>query len=151
MYALVVAKGGPKLTESKVEADPKNAGKGAPHKMMMGPGRVSGEGSTVEFLASSLSHQVGRTIVDKTGLSGHYDFNLTWTPDQGGGGGDRPGGMMAGPGGPGGMPPGGGASDPGSGASLFTAIQEQLGLKLEPQKSMVDVVVVDHLEKPSEN
>jgi len=156
VYALVVGKGGPKVTESKHEADA-NVGKGSPGKLMGNPGHITGEGTSIEFLTNVLSRQIGRHIVDKTGLTGRYDFQLTWTPEQGVGGPDGGRVVAGGPGGPGG--PGGGgpggsgtnASAPGSEASVFTAIQEQLGLKLEPQKAMVDVIVIDHLEKPSEN
>lgn len=153
VYALVVAKGGPKLAEANQKPDAKNVGKSSPGKLMMGPGRLTAEGSTTEFLANALSHQVERRVVDKTGLTGSYDFQLTWAPEQGGGDASEKA-MMRGPGGSGAGPggaPGGGARDPGNGASVFTALQEQLGLKLEPQKATVDVVVIDHLEKPAEN
>ena len=169
-YALVVAKGGPKLTESKPDdigprefPDPK-AGPAAPgHELpgnpgpsgpgrdplgkrgmvSIGPGRIDAHGGGMEFLAHSLSFNVGRTVLDKTGLDGRYDFTLQWTPDQG---------MMpaGGPGGPGGPVHGDTAADPG-GPSLFTALQDQLGLKLESQKSKVDVIVIDHIDQPSEN
>jgi uncharacterized protein (TIGR03435 family) len=79
-----------------------------------------------------------RPVIDQTGLAGRYDFTLTWTPDEtqfGGRGGQAPP-----PADPANAPPG-----------LFTAIQEQLGLKLESTKAPVDVVVIDRLEKPSEN
>jgi uncharacterized protein (TIGR03435 family) len=89
-----------------------------------------------------LSQQAGRTIVDKTGLTGLYDIKLQWTPEMGQG---------ATPFGP---PPAGAnppvASDP-SGPSLFTAIQEQLGLKLESAKGPVEVLIIDSVQKPSEN
>ena len=62
-------------------------------------------------------------IIDKTGLTGKYDVELTWAPN----------------------------NEPDAGPSIFTAIQEQLGLKLESSKAPVDVVVIDHLERPSEN
>ena len=153
VYALVVAKGGPKMTEAKEEPDAvKNVGKGGPGKLMGNPGHITAEGTTTEFLSNVLSRMIGRKVVDKTGLNAHYDFTLTWAQEQSGGdAGEKS--MMRGPGGPGGPAggPGGGASDPGSGASVFTAVQEQLGLKLEPQKAMVDIIVIDHLEKPSEN
>lgn len=70
---------------------------------------------------------LGRTVVDKTGLTGIYDIDLTWTPDSTE------------------------ASTELSGPSLFTAIQEQLGLKLEAGKGPVEVIVVDSAEKPSAN
>ena len=153
VYALVLAKGGSKLTESKPDQNPPDGPaqgppKGGPGKMMMNPGRVSASGVTLEFFASALSWQAGRVVVDKTGLTGRYDFNLTWAPELAGGdAGGKP--MAAGPGGAAGA--GGGTVDAENGPSLFTALQEQLGLKLEPQKAMVDVVVIDHMEKPSEN
>jgi bla regulator protein blaR1 len=78
--------------------------------------------------------------LNKTGLTGKYDFTPKWTPDEA---------TMA-PGGPKGSPDD--APPPeSSGPSLFTAIQEQLGLKLEPQKAAMDVLVIQHVERPSEN
>jgi uncharacterized protein (TIGR03435 family) len=86
--------------------------------------------------------EVGRTIIDKTGLKGKYDWTLTWTPD------DNT--LMLK--GPGGRQPGIDAPPPDiSEPSLVTAIHEQLGLKLESQKGPVEVLVIDHIEKPSEN
>jgi uncharacterized protein (TIGR03435 family) len=72
----------------------------------------------------------GRLVVDKTGLTGKYDFTLRWTPDMGQGA-DQPG-ADAGP-------------------SLFTALQEELGLRLQPTKAPVDMLVIDHVELPSAN
>ena len=143
VYALVVAKGGSKLKESQPD-DPSVNG-GHPRRMMsMGRGNFKAEGTPVAFLIHALSPQVGRTIVDKTGLTGSYDFTLQWTPD------DAPPAMAGGV--PGGPPAGGGAStSDASGPSLFTALEEQLGLKLESQKGPVDVIVIDHIEMPSEN
>lgn len=136
VYALVVAKGGSKLQEAK---------EGAPNqrRMMMGRGQINGEGVKLEFLAQVLSNQLGRPVLDKTGLTGNYDIKLTWTPDPG-----------QGIGGPLGPPPPGveppPPADP-NGPSLFTAVQEQLGLRLESQKGPVEMIVIDHVEKPSEN
>lgn len=87
----------------------------------------------------ALSPQVGHTIVDKTGLTGHYDFKLHWTPD------DAP--PMAGADG---SKAGGSEADT-SAPPLLTALQEQLGLKLESRKEPIDVIVIDHIEKPSPN
>jgi len=79
-------------------------------------------------------------VVDKTGLTGKYDFVLEWTPDIGAGGGAP--GLTDGP----------NASVPGvPGPTIFTALQEQLGLKLESQKGPVENIVIDRAEKPSEN
>jgi uncharacterized protein (TIGR03435 family) len=150
-YALVVAKNGPKLQEAKPVDTPPEAPSGPgghPHgpMMRMGRGEVSGQGVAATFLASVLSQQLGRTVLDKTGLKGKYDFTLKWTPEQG------ESMMPGGPGGPGGGPPPDGAPPPdASGPSIFTALQEQLGLKLEPTKAPADVLTIDHVERPSEN
>ncbi len=121
--------------------------------MMMGRGRLEGQGTTIDFLISALSGQAGRNIIDKTGLTGRYDFSLNWSPDEGGGGGGgmgRPGDdpPHAGPPGAGPAPAGG---DTASGPSLFTALEEQLGLKLVPEKGPVDVIVIDSVGRPAEN
>jgi uncharacterized protein (TIGR03435 family) len=104
------------------------------------PGNLSVGGSTLAQVASSLGMFVGRVVVDKTGLTGPYDFTLTWTPDQMA---NRP------PGGPdpliNGVP-----IDP-NGPSIYTAVQEQLGLKLESQRGPVGVLVIDRAEHPVEN
>jgi uncharacterized protein (TIGR03435 family) len=107
--------------------------------MMNGRGDLTMTGATLERFADILSRQVGRLIVDKTGLKGEYDFTLKWTPDEG------QGAMRGGP-------PGDAAPPPeASGPTIFTALQEQLGLKLETQKGPVDTIVIDHVERPSEN
>lgn len=132
VYALVVAKGGPKLQETK-------EGKGM---MRMGRGMLTGQGVEPAFLATSLSNQLGRTVIDKTGLTGKYDFELKWTPD--------PGQGPAGPFGPPlgvQLPP---PPDP-NGPSIFTALIEQLGLRMESEKAPGEVLVIDRVEKPSEN
>ncbi len=102
-----------------------------------------------------LAQPLGRMVVDKTGLKGNYSFTLKWTPDVSRGqmfGGPGPG--AAGPGGNAqstpGMPPAPGSSDS-SGPSIFTAVQQQLGLKLKPEKGPVEVLVIDHVEPPTPN
>lgn len=165
IYELVVAKGGLKIQEAKPGDTYPNGIKGpdgVAHggMMRMGRGEVTGQGLPVSSLARLLTMQLGRTVVDKTGLSGKYDFTLHWTPDE------SQGRMFRGPGpGPGaGSAAGGGAAGAGPGAAssadnssadsgptIFTAIQEQLGLKLESSKGPVDVIVIDHVERPSEN
>jgi uncharacterized protein (TIGR03435 family) len=148
-YALLIAKGGPKLTESKPDDTgshefPGPNGQRAPRGMVrMGAGRIDAHGGGLEFLAHALSPMLGRTVLDKTGLTGKYDFTLQWTPDPA----MNP---MRGPGGDGGPPHGDSAADEG-GPTIFTALEEQLGLKLEAQKSKVDVIVIDHIDLPSEN
>jgi bla regulator protein blaR1 len=151
ILALVVAKGGPKLHEAKPGDTYPNGIKGfdgeagGPGLMHMGPGQLTAQGLPMSSVAQLLSQQLGRTVHDKTGLTGKYDFTLQWTPEVGG----SP--MMKGPGagqqGPGGPP----SPTDNGGPSIFTAIQEQLGLKLESQKGPVEVVIIDHVETPSEN
>jgi len=83
-----------------------------------------------------LALMLQRTVVDKTGLAGRYDIDLTYTPDQ-----PIPAGIN--------IP--GAAADP-NGPSIYTAIREQLGLKLEAQRDQEEVLVIEHLERqPSEN
>jgi bla regulator protein blaR1 len=83
-------------------------------------GQLVGQGVRIASLVRELSRELGgRIVVDKTGLTGNYDFTLQWKPDE-------------------------------SHASIFSAIQEQLGLKLESQKEPVEVLVIDRAEKPSE-
>jgi bla regulator protein blaR1 len=172
MYALVVAKGGPKLTESKAgDAMPgpdKHAAPGgslpppgAPgpvagpdgpprggnrpvigEGMRMSPGNIQAQGGSIDFLAHALSRIVGRSVVDKTGLTGSYDFSLNWTPDES---------MRNVSGGPQGPPEDGDPTPDANGPSIFTAVQEQLGLKLESQKGPVDVIVIDRIDLPSPN
>ena len=83
--------------------------------------------------ALGLSNQVGRVVVDRTGLSGNWDFEFTFTPERV---------RQASPGSP------QTEIDP-NGPSLFTALQEQLGLKLESTKGPVRVLVIDHVEQAS--
>jgi uncharacterized protein (TIGR03435 family) len=91
------------------------------------------------MLANGLSAQVGRSVVDKTELKGRYDFTLQWTPDPG----------QSSPGDASLKPPG--STPPPDGPSIFTAVQEQLGLRLESIKAPADIIVIDSAERPSEN
>ncbi|HWB97931.1 MAG TPA: M56 and DUF3738 domain-containing protein [Bryobacteraceae bacterium] len=149
VYALVTARNGPKLKAS-------TAGDGGPQHMRAGRGDLAVERGTMEMFAGHLSRVVGRPVLDRTGLTGAYDFELHWTPDPGGADlgkenmaiGRTGGGGPGGPGGPAPAPPP--AADL-SGASIFTAIQEQLGLKLESTKGPVDVLTIERAERPSEN
>jgi uncharacterized protein (TIGR03435 family) len=84
-----------------------------------------------------LERRLGRTVIDKTGLTGNFDFSVEWTPDE-------TLGPRFGPDAP--QP----QSDT-AGPSIFTALQEQLGLKLESQKGPVEILVIDRAEKPTEN
>jgi len=150
VYALVVAKNGPKLQEAKPGDTYPNGFKGPEgqpgHGMsfMNGNGSLTCQGVPIANLVGLLSLQLGRTVVDKTGLTSKYDFTLKWTPDE------SQGAMFKGPG----SGPQGSASPPppdASGPSIFTALQEQLGLKLESQKGPVEILVINHAEQPSEN
>jgi bla regulator protein BlaR1 len=138
VYALVVAKNGPKLQSAK-------QGRVG---MQTGRGLLNGRGVNLATFASALSDWAGRTVIDRTGLTGNYDIELRWTPDPGHGpaslGSTTPGGPP---------PPGVGASPPPdtTGTSLFSALQEQLGVRLESQKGPVETLVIDYVEKPSEN
>jgi uncharacterized protein (TIGR03435 family) len=152
VYELVVAKSGVKMQAAKpadgtTPGPPPGPGQpprpGSHMLMTRGPGHIESTGTGMEFLAHVLSGQLGRTVVDKTGLTGNWDYKLDWTPDDASllvskGGGDGAAGD--------------GVSTPeNSGPSLFTAVQEQLGLKLESVKTPADVIVIDQIEQPTPN
>lgn len=135
-YSLVIDKGGSKLQEFQSGNDasgaPKHAG-----QMKMQNGVITASGIPLEPLTRFLSDRVGRPVIDKTGLTGNYDFTLQWSDDHH----DGP-------------PPGADAAPPASaesGPSIFTAVEEQLGLKLQSEKGPVQVVLVDHIEQPTQN
>jgi uncharacterized protein (TIGR03435 family) len=139
VYELVVAKNDPKLQPTKEAHDSRNRG------MHIRDGRMTATALSMESLAANLSGQTSRVVIDKTGLTGHYDFTLNWTPDQ-----RRSDPLASGESSPG--PRGNSVDDGGAnGPSIFTALQEQLGLKLVPQKGPVEILVIDHIEKPSPN
>jgi uncharacterized protein (TIGR03435 family) len=175
MYALVVAKNGPKLKVSVDDAATAKAGgsaatmgrvtvgkdgfpvlpgRGAASMSFMnGNARMTASGQSMARLAEMLSSQLDLPVVDMTGLTGNYDFTLYFAPE-GLAGMRLPGGLPQPPPpgeGGGGMPVAS-APDAQSNPNLFAALQEQLGLKLEQRKGPVDLLVVDHLEKaPIEN
>jgi len=149
VYALVVAKDGPKLKEVNEPAPDsvETGGRGNPGGrggrqglMRMGRGQLSGQAVGLDMLVTQLSNILGRAVIDKTGLKGKYDLTLEWAPDESQG-------MMF----RGGPPDAGATSPDTAGPSIFTALQEQLGLRLESQKGAVQIFVVDRVEKPSEN
>lgn len=120
VYAFVVAKDAPKLKSH----DPSNPGNGN----RSARGHLELHSITLTQLGNFLSRELGRVIVDATGLTGTYDIVLDWVPI------DTP------------------IDDPkANGPSLSTAVQEQLGIKLEPQRAPIDYLVIDHVEKPTEN
>ena len=109
--------------------------------MRINPGGMVGfNGVPMSRIAQLLTQSVGRPVIDKTGLTGYFDFTLQWTPQPGSEMPIRPAGEPPAP-----PPP---AADP-DGPNLFTAIQEQLGLKLESGRGPVEVIVIDRLEKPT--
>jgi uncharacterized protein (TIGR03435 family) len=123
-YALVVAKGRPKLTPSR--EDTGNPATPAPQEptLSMSGGHWIARWMTMPVLANQLSAQsdIGRPVSNETGLKGKYDFDFTWAPSN-----DSPG------------------------STLFTALEDQLGLKLEPRKSTVDTIVIEHAEPLTDN
>jgi uncharacterized protein (TIGR03435 family) len=136
-YALVATKGGIKIKPSDEKSDLKQATGVGYGGLYDAPGlRVTGKGEVVavrvtldqlaKYLTGKLYGELDRPVLNKTGLTGEYDFKLEWNP----------GSTLA---------------DDSSALSLFTAIQEQLGLKLVPQKGPVEVMVIDSAELPSEN
>jgi len=113
------------LRESGKGTDGLSAATGAPPCGMRGsPGMLTAGGATIDALARSLASTLDAHVVDETELRGNYEFVLRWARD------DRP-------------------ND--DAPSLFTALQEQLGLKLESRRLPVEVLVIDHIQRPTEN
>jgi uncharacterized protein (TIGR03435 family) len=124
VYAITVGKSGPKLTKSL----------GDPNGLIDQTGGQQGGQRTERLTNNSMADFallmqsfVDRPVVDQTGLAGRFDFKLVWTPND----------SLA--------------SEPNAAPGLFTAMQEQLGLKLEPVKAPAEVLVIDHVERPSAN
>lgn len=124
VYALSVSKGGPKLAKSARAPDAPLNQTGHPSN---GQQSWSFANNSMADFARFLQFMVGKPVVDQTNVTGRLDFTLRWTSDD----------LRT--------------TDPDAAPGLFTAIQEQLGLKLESGKAPVDTVVIDHAEKPSEN
>jgi uncharacterized protein (TIGR03435 family) len=123
VYALVVAKNG-----ARIQATADDDVTHSSLRVSRGDGgksEMTGNRIPLASLAKSLSDHVGRTVLDQTGLQGNYDFKLTFAPDM--------------------------APESADGPSIFTALQEQLGLRLDAQKGPVQVVVIDSVQKASEN
>ena len=143
VYALVVANGGPKIKLVADQTTPTVNGPAQPGAgpnrgaMRIGRGSLVGNAVMLSLFARLLSQRLDRPVIDRTHLNGRFDIQLNWTPDVGETSLD-PGGNP--------LPP----SDSG-GPSLFTAIQEQLGLKLERARAPVDLLIVERVEKPSAN
>jgi uncharacterized protein (TIGR03435 family) len=125
IYSLTVAKNGPKLQATAA---------GIRGFLRQGKGLIEGKAVTMDTLAALLGGSLGQSVTDKTGISGGFDIKLEWTPTEGESDyryDDRP-------------------IDPNR-PSIFTAVQEQLGLKLEAGKGPIEVFVIDHVARPSEN
>jgi uncharacterized protein (TIGR03435 family) len=136
VYSLVIAKNGPKLQESKPnDADPRLTSQGRGGSLSL-----TGQEVPIVLLVTALTRLLNRPVFDKTGLTGTYDFTLTWTPDDSQA--QTPPGVTAN-----GQPP----PPDSNGPTIFTAIQDQLGLKLESGKRPVEIIVIDHVERPSGN
>jgi uncharacterized protein (TIGR03435 family) len=120
VYALVVAKNGPSLKE---DSDPEKES-GINTSKFSHEGRMTGTKEPVSILAGNLGNQLGRIVIDKTGLQGKYDWTLVWDPDP---------------------------TPESTNPSIVTAVQEQLGLKLESQKGPMETLVIDSAQQPSEN
>jgi uncharacterized protein (TIGR03435 family) len=148
VYSLVVGKGGAKLQETKPDDTNPDAANASAHPANKGRVRMSFQSTAIEItatgmsmdgLARQLASQLNSTVQNQTGLKGIYDFSLSFTPNDAASAAPDPGGGAN-----------GGIAD-NAGTSLFAAVQDQLGLKLESKKGPVDVVVVDHVDKPSDN
>lgn len=122
-YALIIGKNEAKLQTSKLH--PSSAT--IPEMRGGSSGDLTARGIPLSMLAAQFADDLGRPVIDETGIAGNFDINLQWTPDNA----EQ-------------------KSDP-SRPSLFTAVQEQLGLKLESKKGPVEILVVDRVERPSEN
>jgi uncharacterized protein (TIGR03435 family) len=122
VYAIRIAKGGPKLTPAKPDEQLNQTGSGndIEHNVTFTNAAMSNVVLGMQFL-------LNRPIVDQTGLTGRYDFTLRYTADEAN------------------------THDPNAPPGIFTAAQEQLGLKFEPTKALVDVLVIDRAEMPSPN
>jgi uncharacterized protein (TIGR03435 family) len=124
VYELVVARGGAKL---KLSADQTPSGGNINTRTYGTVVKVTARKAPMDSVAKALSGSVDRTVINKTGLTGNFDLDLQWSKDDN--------------------------TDLGADAppTIYTAIEEQLGLKLEPAKGPVETLVVDHAAMPSEN
>jgi uncharacterized protein (TIGR03435 family) len=142
VYALVLARNdkalGPKIRQTALDCAALRTGpvpdpsKPSACGFRVGLGTMAAQGVGMNALAFTLSSSVGRVVLDRTGLSGDFDFDLSWTPDP-----------LSGSASPA-QPP-----TEANAPSIFTALQEQLGLKLEPTRGPVEVLVIDNVEQPT--
>ena len=143
VYTLLIARSdgrlGSRLQAATLDCDSR-AAKAAPGTRGLsicgidrGPGMSAGRTMTIAQLSGVLGSIVGREVVNRTGLVGNYDWDLSWTPTPG-----EPG-------------PRSEPTAAGEGVSIFTAVQEQLGLKLESDRGVIDALVIDRIERPTAN
>jgi bla regulator protein blaR1 len=142
IYALVVADGGPKFQQAKPgEMYPNgikgmNGLPGGPHTMQMTSGDFTIQALPMATVASVLSERLGRVVVDETGLKGDYDFSIQWPPLEA----------------PPVLPmPGTTPQYPLPGSPIFTTVEEQLGLRLQPLEAPVDSIVISDARQPTGN
>ena len=128
VFELVLGKNGPKLHKTKSEDVFKGVGGASCYFLQRRPGHFKMQGCTAKDLEGELGSDTGRTVLDKTGLTDRYDFELSWTPED--------------------APPG---ATEFLGPSVFSAVQEQLGLKLRPANAPLSVLVIDSAQKPTAN
>lgn len=134
--ALAVAPGGLRIKRSAAG----RAHPGAAAKLTVSPGRIVAQAAPIASLVSTLASLLQCDVLDQTGLSGNYDFTLEWTPTAATGA--APPGSRLDPK----VPP-----PPTDGPDLYSALQDQLGLKLDSSQGPTDVLFIDHIEKPAEN
>jgi uncharacterized protein (TIGR03435 family) len=133
VYDLVVRQGGVKLKPAAASPTPDDAhSPDAGPQVMMGAGQMSGSNLSTAILADQLATVLKRTVIDQTNLAGKYDVHLQWSPDEESKMGDSDAASTRGP-------------------SIFTAVQEQLGLQLVPGRGPVEILAVDQVTKPSPN
>jgi uncharacterized protein (TIGR03435 family) len=130
VFALVVGKNGPKMKPTRPEDDAARPNRG----FQGGRGELTALGADMAALTTRLSAIVGRPVIDRTALTGKFDFKLQWTPE-------NPVQMKS---------PDEPVPDNEHGPSIFAAVQ-QLGLRLENQKGPVEIIVIDSVEKPTAN
>lgn len=123
VYRLTIAKNGPKLKVTPTAERPENS-MPPPGRPMAGPGALAATAITMQQFITLLQRSMDRPIIDKTGLTGYVDVKLQFTPD---------------------------SAPTGDAPSIFTAIEEQLGLKLEPSREPIDILVIDSARKPTAN
>jgi uncharacterized protein (TIGR03435 family) len=123
VYKLVIAKGGPKFRES---ADPTKLG-----PLHFGAGLWAGQARPISVIINLLTRQLGRYVIDESGLASRYDFELRFNSDA--------------------VALGAGGVPDANAPSIFTALQEQLGQRLESARGPVEMLVIDRAERPSEN